>query len=239
MRERIDFGIKNLDDLMGGGIPAGNQVIVAGGPGAGKTLLAFEFLYNNARKGHISSLFSLEEKSSIILDNVKTAFTSFTDIDDLIKKGMLNLYGAEENEPYLARDEDSGSYQIKDWIGYIQGIITSTKSECIVIDSISVLKILIRDMFDYRNLTIQLIADLKNLNVTSLVNMELETADKDKLTFQPEFFIYDGIIALYLAGEGHDRVQTLEIIKMRGTQHSFNTVPYEITSSGIRLLSVR
>ncbi|MGC8730278.1 MAG: ATPase domain-containing protein [Candidatus Micrarchaeia archaeon] len=239
MRERIEFGIKNLDDLLYGGIPAGDQVVVAGGPGAGKTLLSFEYLYNNAKKGRVSTLFSLEEKSNIIIDNAKTAFTSFTDIDDLISKGMLNIYGAEDNESYLARDEDSGTYQIKDWIGYIQATITSTNSKCIAIDSVSVLKILIRDMFDYRNLTIQLIADLKNLHVTSLVNMELETADKEKLTFQPEFFIYDGIIALYLAGEGNDRVQTLEVIKMRGTQHSFNTVPYEITSSGIRLLTVR
>ena len=47
----IKTGIEGLDDLIGGGIPFANQVVLAGGPGAGKTLLSFEILYRNAKVG--------------------------------------------------------------------------------------------------------------------------------------------------------------------------------------------
>ncbi len=43
---------------------------------------------------------------------------------------------------------------------------------------------------------------------------------------------------MYQTGEGSSRTPTLEIIKMRGSNHSLNTVPYEITSTGINILTV-
>ena len=238
MRSRVPFGIKNLDEMIDGGIPEGNQVIVAGGPGAGKTLLSFEYLYNNAKKGNISVLFSLEEESATIIDNAKSAFSDFKDIDELIKAGTLNIYGMESNTAYFSKDADTGSYSFTNWLSNLQTVIESKNATRVAIDSVSVLKIFIRDSFDYRNTTIQLINVLKNMKVTSLINTELETGDKNRMVFQPEFFIYDGIIAMYLMGEGNNMVQTLEVIKMRGTYHSFNTVPYEITSSGIRVLGL-
>ena len=48
---RIKSGIEGLDSMLDGGIPEHNQTIIAGGPGAGKTLLSFEILYRNAKAG--------------------------------------------------------------------------------------------------------------------------------------------------------------------------------------------
>lgn len=37
-------GIRGLDDITSGGLPAGRPTLVCGGAGCGKTLLAMEFL---------------------------------------------------------------------------------------------------------------------------------------------------------------------------------------------------
>ena len=41
-------GIRGLDELTGGGLPAGRPTLVCGGPGCGKTLLAATFLARGA-----------------------------------------------------------------------------------------------------------------------------------------------------------------------------------------------
>ena len=43
-RERLSIGVKELDDMLGGGIPAGYSVLLAGPSGSGKSVLAGEFI---------------------------------------------------------------------------------------------------------------------------------------------------------------------------------------------------
>ena len=221
-----------------GGIPEGNQVALAGGPGTGKPLMGFEYLYHNAKGGNIGILFSVEEHTDKIIENAKSAFSDFTDIDDLIKSEKLIIYGSEESEMFMKRDLERSTYVFTEWVSNMQAMISHYHATRVVIDAISVMKMLISNPFDYRDMTMSLIGVLKELSATSLIIVELETAEKEKLVFTPEFFMYDGIIALYLSGEGSSRIQSMEIIKMRGTAHSFNTLPYEITSSGIRVLEL-
>ncbi|MEM1586946.1 MAG: ATPase domain-containing protein [Candidatus Bathyarchaeia archaeon] len=44
--KRTSSGIIGLDDLIGGGFPRGSLIILAGNPGAGKTIFSACFLYN-------------------------------------------------------------------------------------------------------------------------------------------------------------------------------------------------
>ena len=48
---RLSVGVPRLDEMLGGGIPAGYSVLVAGPSGSGKTVLATEFLLEGARRG--------------------------------------------------------------------------------------------------------------------------------------------------------------------------------------------
>jgi len=55
-------GIPGLDEILGGGIPAGRVVLLVGGPGAGKTILATQFLVNGVRNyGENSAFVSMDE----------------------------------------------------------------------------------------------------------------------------------------------------------------------------------
>ncbi len=223
---------------MGGGIPEGNQVIIAGGPGTGKTLMSVEFLYNNALAGETGVLFSLEEDTEMILENVKSAFPNFKKIDDLIADKKLTIYGNDIGKTYMAKDVDKDTYAFGNWIANIESVISEYGATRVVIDSMSAIKLLLKDPFEYRDTSLELVRILRKAHVTSLLTVELETPEKERLIFQPEFFIYDGIIALYLAGEGSNRTLSMEVIKMRGSGHSFNIVPYEFTPDGIVVIKV-
>lgn len=237
MRSKVPTGIEGVDKMLFGGIPQLNQVILAGGPGSGKTLFGFEFLYKGAQSGEVGLLFSLEEQPSMILENVKEAFPDFHDIDSLIEQNKIILYDTSDIRAYLKNQGTESMYSFGKLVSDIESIISSAQATRVVIDSLSLVKLLMKDEMQYRNVSIGLVSTLRRLHVTSLLIVEIDVAEKNRMFFQPEFFIYDGIITMYSSGgDSANRVPALEIIKMRGTKHSRTTVPYEITAKGISVL---
>lgn len=230
-------GISGIDIMLKGGIPLGNQVILEGGPGVGKTLLGFEFLYRGAEMGENGILLSFEEDQESIIENAKAAFTSFTKIDSFIQEGKLTVLGSEDTKQYLQKNKDSNAYTFSSFISEINSILQMHQAKRLVIDSITVIRLFIPDILDYRYLSTSLSSVLKREKITSLLIMEQNTAEKSHVVFQPESFIYDGLISLFFTGNDLDnRVPTLEIVKMRGADHMYSAVPYEIIDTGFNIL---
>ena len=238
-RAKVESGISGLDRMLNGGIPNANQVVLAGGPGTGKTLLCLEYLYRNALNGNVSILFSLEEDTKMIIDNAKQAFTDFSELDRLMDEKKLIIHGSDQASSLIQKDKQGNIFTFTTTIADIESLIIDHAASRVAIDSVSVLKLFVKDPFEYRNVSNALVAMLRKQGVTALLTMEIDTPEKQRLIFEPEFFIYDGIVIMYLSGGPEEnRVPTIEIIKMRGTKHSFSTVPYEITSNGINLLLI-
>ncbi len=236
--EFLKTGIEGLDQMLNGGIPRGSQVVLAGGPGAGKTLLSFEFLYKNAKAGNTSLLFALEEEPERVLMNAKKAFTSFTDIDGLIESKKLIIDGEDLVSVLRSGTSgDSSQYEFGKIVSDIESLVSSSKANAIVIDSISVLDLLLNEPLAYRRSMLALASNLRRLGVTSILTSELPNPERSKLEFQTEFFLFDGIIVMYGRGEEEKREQAMEVIKMRGTKHSFITTPYDITQDGINVIT--
>jgi len=51
-KQRVSMGVPGLDEMLGGGLPAGYSLLVVGPSGSGKTILATEFLAEGARRGN-------------------------------------------------------------------------------------------------------------------------------------------------------------------------------------------
>lgn len=238
MLKLVKTGIEGLDAMLYGGIPEGNQVILAGGPGAGKTLTSFEFLYKSAKAGFTSVFFALEEEQDRVVENAKSAFSDFKDIDALIQSKKL-VIGGEDLSTLLHGGSESGSsqYEFGKVVSDIESIIVSTGAKRIVIDSLSVLDMMISDPVTYRRSMLALVSNLRRLGVTSLLTAEMPTPERSKLRFRAEFFVFDGIVIMYEKGEEEKRMLAMEVIKMRGAKHSFVTTPYEITPGGINVIS--
>ena len=76
---------------------------------------------------------------------------------------------------------------------------------------------------------------LSNMECTMLLNYEVPFCDRKNMKYGMEQFISDGIINVYNLIRQEKRVRALEVLKMRGTEHDKNLVPFKITSSGIQV----
>jgi circadian clock protein KaiC len=65
-------GIQGLDEITTGGVPRGRPTLVCGSAGAGKTLLAMEFLVRGAKEyGERGVFMAFEETAADLAENVR------------------------------------------------------------------------------------------------------------------------------------------------------------------------
>lgn len=85
---RLTFDIPRLDDMVGGGLYAGSTTILAGPPGAGKTLLGLKFLEAGLRRGESCLYFGFYEPPERLLAKARHVGIEFA---DALTTGALRL----------------------------------------------------------------------------------------------------------------------------------------------------
>src|SRR5258706_876705 len=75
--ERVSMGSPALDAILGGGIPARSVTIVAGEPGAGKTVFTLQALCHHARQGKKLLYFSTLSEPSLKIIRYMQLFSFF------------------------------------------------------------------------------------------------------------------------------------------------------------------
>jgi circadian clock protein KaiC len=68
-RERAPTGVRGLDDLLGGGLPAGRAILVRGAAGSGKTIFALQFLAAGLTSGEPGVYVCADQKVTHLLDD--------------------------------------------------------------------------------------------------------------------------------------------------------------------------
>ena len=71
----MDFektGVPGLDDILKGGLRKNSSVIIKGGPGCGKTILALQFILQGAKEGKAGAFISAEEDLEDLRDYAKS-----------------------------------------------------------------------------------------------------------------------------------------------------------------------
>ncbi len=106
--DKTPTGIRGLDEITRGGLPAGRPTLICGGPGSGKTLLAMTFLVNGALQfGEPGVLLTFEESGEEIAQDV--ASLGF-DLPELIaaQKLAVDYVRVERSEI-----EETGDYDLE------------------------------------------------------------------------------------------------------------------------------
>lgn len=70
--DKVSTGVAGLDEVLHGGFPRGRPNLVFGGPGTGKTLLAFNFLKKCYARGEPAVFASFEQRQESIRSNART-----------------------------------------------------------------------------------------------------------------------------------------------------------------------
>jgi circadian clock protein KaiC len=124
-------GIRGLDEITGGGLPAGRPTLVCGGAGCGKTLLAMEFLVRGATEHDEPGVFmTFEETDQELVENV--ASLGF-DLKELVARKKLRI-----DYVYVDRSdfEETGEYDLEGLFIRLGYAIDSIKAKRVVLDTI-------------------------------------------------------------------------------------------------------
>jgi len=94
-REPVSSGIKELDDLFGGGLDRGTTTLILGTAGTGKSTLALQYARQMASKGDRAILFAFDETRSIMLARARALGL---DLEKYVKNGAITAQQVDPAE---------------------------------------------------------------------------------------------------------------------------------------------
>ena len=213
---RLAMGVPGLDEMLGGGLPSGYSLLVAGPSGSGKSILATAFLAEGVRRGEAGVIVAFEQTPSQSRNHT---------ISDLARAGKIGLINTR-----------SLDLSIDEIVQHLVKLIQQMKATRVVIDSLSGFELAVAPSFrdDFRESLFRMIAVLSNLGVTVLLTSEIEDRYSD-LRFSPygSAFLTDAIIVQrYIEVQSHLK-RIMAVVKVRGSTHSTEIREFEITDAGI------
>jgi len=229
--------ITGFDDLFAeGGIPRGSSILVAGGPGTGKSILCRQICYNLVSKAKKCMYVSFEEsKERIIASMEKFGWDVKKYVEDgsfLIQKiNPLDILRMKFGSIGGSGSATELSYKIKPLI-----IPKDFNPEVIVVDSLSaIIAASVTKDKNYRIYLQQLFSFFEETGATSFLITETDPLPTKYSESGIEEFLADGIIVLYNFQKKDKRENAIEVLKMRNCKHQKKIVLMEITESGIKI----
>jgi circadian clock protein KaiC len=201
MDELVKTGIIGLDEVLRGGIPRNNNLIVEGPPGSGKTTLGLGFIYHGA--------LDYDEPGAIVsfeLDPAKLMRDAAGFNWDL--QGMIDQGKIKTSPAVLLSEFRSGD-------GAFAASLVEMGAKRLLIDGLTPLR-LYADVHDmpFREDVHLLIEGLTRLGVTTMVTVEKDESLTGVLAH--ERFVFDTIISLTLGEARRRAYRRLSVMKSRG-----------------------
>jgi len=210
---RIPLGIPGLDEVLQGGLPAGNCMLVQGEPGTGKTILAMHFLYAGIQQHrHPGLLILFEEHPSRIYRDALAFGWNFREQEEA---GMLRVIFTSP-DVFIKEIENQ----------YYAELVLNHGFRRIVIDSISYVESLGMDRLALRLELDKIINALHRHGLTALLTREYHM--RHDPTIHPAEYICDTVLTLSLRVEGNRSIREVEVVKHRGSDYLGGTHRFHI-----------
>jgi circadian clock protein KaiC len=216
--KRLTMGIPLLDEMMGGGLPAGYSLLVVGPSGSGKSIMATQFLAEGVRVGEPGVIAAFEKSPNQLLSH---------QLDKLVKSGNVGVI-----------DTRTLDLSIDEILHDLIVMINRMKAKRVVIDSLSGFELALASVFreDFREALYRMVAVLTGMGVTVLMTAELE----DNYTFlrfssYGNAFLADAILVQrYVEISGHFK-RVLSVVKVRASAHSKEIRFFDIDGDNIKI----
>lgn len=224
-------GIQGLDEITEGGFPRGRPTLICGSAGAGKTLLAMEFLVRGATEYNEPGVFmAFEETAPELTQNVRSL--GF-DLDELAKekKLLIDYVRIERSEI-----DETGDYDLEGLFIRLSTAIDAIGAKRVVLDTIENLFAGLQNQGILRAELRRLFRWLKDKGVSAVITAE---RGEGALTRHGlEEYVSDCVILLDHRVIDQISTRRLRIVKYRGTAHGTNEYPFLIDEDGFSVLPV-
>lgn len=231
MVERVRTGIPGLDEILNGGIPRRNVVLLSGGPGTGKSILSMQYIWNGLQVGEPGVYVVLEEHPVQLRLNMRNFGWDIRQYEQEGKFAIVDAFTAgigeaARREKYVVKDPDN----VEELVDVLRAAIRDVNAQRVVVDSVSTLY-LTRPALA-RSVVLNLKKVLSGMGATSLLVSQVSVTERGFGGPGVEHAA-DGIIRLDLDEIDGELIRSLVVWKMRGTSHSMKRHVFEITDKGI------
>ena len=216
--ERLTTGSAEFDRILGGGLPARSVTVIAGEPGAGKTLFCLQMLFGLARQGRKGLYLTTLSEPSLKLVQYMQQFSFFE--SSLIERGIVfaDLGSVIRRQGASATLEE------------ITARVEREEPAVVVIDSFKAVRDILGDAAATRTFVYDLAVHTAGWGAASLLVGEYTEAE---VTSDAEFAIADGIIRLTSSRHDLSAIREVEVLKLRGANYVTGGHFYEIGSDGL------
>jgi circadian clock protein KaiC len=201
----IKTGIKGLDEILLGGIPRGNVILLQGVTGSGKTLMGIESIYRGITEFNEQGLIVVFEASpeKLIRDTAKFGW----DLDRLQREKKLHIiFTSPQVFDQEVRSADS----------LLIEAASEINAQRIFIDGIGALNRISTGTLAYREVLHQLIETLNRENLTAILSHETGSDQRSVASLDAAAFLADTVIRLNRERQGRRSHRSIEILKSRG-----------------------
>ncbi len=239
--DRTKSGIYGLDELIEGGVPKKRNLLVAGACGTGKSIFSMQFAYRGAVEYDEPAVYVTFDEMP---DKLRQDMLNFGwNLKELEQKGLMAIVDATSARAGMPSEEQHammpGQLDIERVIIEVLGVCRNIGAKRLVIDSIPAMSFQLEKQSEIRRTILKLAYIISRSGLTSIMTTEIPEQSFGSgqsmmfSKYEVEEYIADGVILLNFLGVGTGATRTLYIRKMRGTKHSLEIHPMEITDKGI------
>ncbi len=219
-------GIAGLDELLAGGLPTRRMHLIEGVPGTGKTTLALQFLLAAKERGERTLYVTLSETTEELAAIAASHGWSLDGIDTY-QLAPVHSRAAEEYTLYHPAEVELG-----DLTKAVLEQADRVQPACVVLDSLSELRLLARDPLRYRRQVLSLKEFFASRTATVLI-LDDHSVGYEDLQLRS---IAHGVVLLEVLPFQYGRARRqLRIVKMRGMAVTEGFHDFVIVRGGLKV----
>ena len=215
---RLSTGSATLDEILGGGIPAGSVTVVAGEPGSGKSVFTLQALFHHARQGKKCLYFTTLSEPALKVIRYMQLFSFFD--ADLVEDRIVFI--------------DLGSTLrrggVEQALAQMIQRVENEEPVFVAIDSFKAIHDLLPGNGQGRAFVYDLSVAMAGWGATTLLVGEYTLGD---IGVAPEFAIADGIVRLTTERQALTMSRQFEILKLRGANYVTGRHFFEMSADGL------
>jgi KaiC/GvpD/RAD55 family RecA-like ATPase len=224
MIELTKTGIDGLDDILNGGIVRNSTTLISGNPGAGKSLLGLQYIYNGVEMFDEKGIYlSFEENEADLADAAESI--GFENWGEHVEEGNIKIY----DKQVLLRENDFSSA-----LEILLDDLDDDQFERLVLDSLTMFQLFFENEREKRTYLLKFTDILRENDLTTLMTNEQGTVFPDT-DIGLENFLTDGNIFLLQTPTDSGVNRYVWVAKMRKQNIDTDIFPMEISQGGLKV----